>query len=578
MPAIKLTPQDMAAVGYTGKHTANAMNLSPEDMAAVGYIAPRQDTTMGQNIKAGLIGAGAEINDIFGGAVENLGKLTGNQSIQDWAQPNVQAGKNWMAAAKDINPTAALVGKGAVDTASIVALPGSTIPRIALSGAAVGLATSDEDNAPDILIDGIKGAAISSGVAAVINKGAQMVAAGGRAAAEMSKPVAAIAKNFDIVMKNADDFSRNALDTVLKKHGGDLLNSSPEDVVSAIAATQAKVKGQANDLYAFRDALAKSENAMVSKNNLKAIQDELVSSISGGATKETKAALAQVKSIVGSGTPIDFSKAQSLLSDIGKSTNKAVVSGDSAMAFQLGKVKDAILKDIDESATVSKDLLQANKFANEFYRDVYTPVKDLKVMDAMVGKIEDTKYIQQLLKRASSKPMVMRGIEQLDSETKMALIGAHQNALMASKIAETGEMNVSAYANALDASIKQNKGLLKGMDILEDMQSLANVIGAKAAIGKAPNVGLPGVAGVAAAVGTANPAALAIGLMRPGQYLYAAGKMLNNKAAQDLLRTMKGMKAYPDSAVSKMTSNKIIDIFGRHLSKYVSIMAQHIKF
>lgn len=564
MPAIHFSPEELASVGYKAKSGSTYIpSFSAEELASVGYKPP-QDPTAGDTAKGFGLGMLSQASDLLGTGIKNVGTLVGSKGTKEFGESRIDNAKFLRGLADESSRTAAEAGDMATNVLGAIALPGSSIPALAASGAAVGLASKEGESPIDVITEMGKGAALSAGIGAMISGASKLVQEGSK---KVISPLANVIQHTKELRLTPDEFAKTALDATLKKTGGKLPNATPEDVVEAIAKTQQTIKGQANSLYGLRDSLAEAGNVMVSKTNLRGTMDDLSASIRGGATSETRAAMNSIKGVFGSGAPITFAKAQSLVSDVGKSINKAVRSGDSAAAFELGKVKDALMKDIDGSAGVSEELKSATQTANSFYRDVYSPIKSLKVADAITGKVTEDIFVSNLLKRVAKSPAISKGVQQLDDETKMAIVGAHQRALLESKIPEAGTIDLAKYSQILGKDIQANKQLYKDTSSLEDLQTLAQVL---SAAGVAKQAGkLPGIfeaGAITAGFGvTANPAFLGIAAYKPAKFLYAAGKMLNNDAAKGLLKSMRDVQEYPQSSMFKMTQDKIGKLFSNQI-------------
>lgn len=562
------TPEQLASVGYKTK----SADFTQEQLASVGYKPKAADASFSDKLMSGAAGFLGEASDLVGTGLHNTGKLIGSQGLQDFAQPTIDYGQKLTQRANEVSLGAAGVGKVGADVLGALAVPGSGLAGMAGAGAAVGLATSKGETAGDISMDALKSAALSFGIGSVIKAGTSLIKAG---ATKLEGPISTIAKNFSTLKMSPDDFAQTALDATLKK-SGDLSKATAEDVVNAISSTTRGIKDNSNALYAARDAIAEHSNVTVGKDSVKHILDDLTSSIRGGATSETKAALNSVRSIYGSGAPVSFSKAQSLVSDIGSSINTATRQGDMAKAFELGKVKDALVQDIDNASGMSSELRTATNTANAYYKSVYRPVRDLKVQDAIAGKVTNDIFVSKLLKGMSKSPAVAGAVNNLGSETKLAIVGAHQNALANSLIEGTGQLNLQKYANALDKDIQANKELYKGTNTLTDLSTLANVLSGASMAGKASIAPLAESAaistGFAALTGTALAGAgyMVAKTIPQAKFLYGAGKMLSNESSKALLSSMRDLSAYPESSMFKMTSNKVNKLFNNQFSQKAS--------
>ena len=555
-----LSAEALKAIGYK---TTGATYLSPEALAAVGYSPPKPDASLADSIAAGAGGFYAEASDLVGRGISNLGKIAGSQAIQDFAQPTIDLGKKVGARAAELSPTAATVGGFGADVLAAFALPGSTIPRLAASGAAAGLATSDEESSAGILTDTARSALLAGSIGGAISLASKAMSAGGKVASKVSSPLGAVVNNSKTLLTNSDDYARSALDLTLKKSKGDLTTSTADQVVDSISVLQSSLKKQSTDLYSLRDALATSKGIQVSKSNVSKLYADMQADIATGATAEMRSAAGAAKGILGTvDSPITFDKAETLRSKLSGSMKTAASQQNGALALELGRVRSALDADIAASAASADDVMAAHRAATDFYRESYSPIKGLDMKNQIMNKVTEDQFVANLVKGLGKKSKETNAFQVLPDEIKQQIVGTHQMALQEAATS-SGAMDLGKYSAALDRSLKANPMLYKMTDTLENMRTLADVIKAKQTAGKGLDPSrLVGSSVIGAGFGAVmNPGFMVAAALPQAYYLHAAGKLINNKAAQDLLRTMRGLEAYPESALAKEGANKISKLF-----------------
>lgn len=568
-----LSPEALKAIGYKA---SVSVNLSPEALASVGYSPPKPDASLANSIAAGAGGFYAEASDLVGTGVKNIGKLLGSEGLQEFAKPTLELGEQVRKRAEELSPTGASIGKFGADVLGAVALPGATIPKLALSGAAAGLASSREESVGGILTDTAKTALLAGSIGGAISLGTKFVSAGGRGAAKIGSSLASVVNNSKTLLTNTDDYARAALDSTLKKSGGDISKATPEQVVSSINTLQSGLKKQATDLYKLRDSLASAKGVQVNKANVSKLYTDLQADIATGSTPEMRNALGTVKGILGTAdSPISFEKAESLRSKLSGTIKSAASQQKGSLALELGKVRDALDADIALSARGSEDVLTAHKAATDFYRESYSPIKNLNMQNQIMNKVTEDQFVANLVKGLGKKSKETSGFASLPDDIKKQIVGTHQLALReASEV--SGSLDLARYSAAIDKSLKANPVLYRATDTLENMRTLADVIMAKQTLGKGTG-GLSKSVAIGAGFGAmANPGFLLAAAVPPAYYLHAAGKLINNPAAKNLLRAMRGLEAYPDSAMAKATSDKISQLFSNQnkglTKKVISLM------
>lgn len=583
------TPDQLAAVGYQPPTEAQSVpspgKFTPEQLAAVGYTPqvgsqPANDPSLLDKVGAGLQGAGAEINNLGGQAIHNVGTLVGSQGIKDFAQPNIDAGKDWMAQANAVSPTAASIGKFGVDAGALLAMPASTLPKLAASGALAQLAINESDTPIGQAAGLALGAAAGAATGAVVNAGVGMLSRLGSKA--VAGPLANVIKGGQMaVVKDPAQFAQQALEETIKKSGGDLSKATPEQMVDAIIAHGDKLKTQASDMYKLRDSIADSAGIQVDRINIRELRDHLQADVLSGATEGTEQSLAAVKKILGQTdtATIPFAKAHSLLSDIGGQMQDAVMSGNGVLARKMGIVKDALAGDITRSSESVPELSVAHDAANDFYRDVVKPITNLQTARETANKVTQQQFVANLVNRIGKNAKETDAFTAMPAELKEQLVATHSMALKQAATKD-GMLDLDKYSKILQQSLDPKKDAtfynladagttqpvqpghstanIQFSDVLGDMHTLANVIGAKSLADKAAAV--PGKSmgplGVGAAVLTGGVSVPF--MMAPmAKYLYSAGKMINNQSAQGLLKTMRGLSAYPESSMAKATASKI---------------------
>lgn len=587
------TLEELQALGYQGP-TASAQGAERQptlqELQALGYQGPTAQSPQASpgflgTVGAGLQGAGAEINNLGGQAIHNVGTLVGSQGIKDFAEPNIQAGKDWMAQANAVSPTAASVGKFGVDAGALLAMPAATLPKLAASGALAQLAINESDSPIGQAAGLALGAAAGAATGAVVNAGIGFMKATGSKL--VAGPLANIMKGSELaVIKDPAQFAAQATEETLKKSGGDLAKATPEQMVDAIIEHGNKLKSQAADMYKLRDSIATSAGIAVDRINVRDLRDFLQTDLLSGATEGTEQAFNAVQKILGKTdtATIPFAKAQSLVSDIGSTMQDAVMSGNGVLARKLGIVKDALSGDITRSSEAVPELSIAHDAATSFYRDIVSPITSLQTARETANKVTQQQFVSNLVNRIGKTAKETSAFDAMPAELKEQLVSTHVMALKESA-STNGTMDLTKYARILENSLNKESTLYNKAnystphfepghttpnyqftDILGDMHALAKVIGGAAQATQAiPSLGRGlGVAGIAASPLTGGTS-LAVTAYPAAKYLYSAGKLLNNQAAQGLLKTMKGLDAYPDSAMAKGTAAKIGLLFENQL-------------
>ncbi len=172
------TQEELDAIGYTHEEQhaqADPLTAPPTqaELNAIGYKAPKspqeQHLDTIENAGNGLLdlitAAGHEVGSLAGGAVKNIGKMTGIKTLENLGQANQTYSDKVVQEARDRSPIAGGIGKYGSDTvAALASAPFATTAKGllatgALAGGLTSLATGNGDNpALDILKSSAAGA------------------------------------------------------------------------------------------------------------------------------------------------------------------------------------------------------------------------------------------------------------------------------------------------------------------------------------------------------------------------------------------------------------------------------------
>jgi len=564
------TPEDLASVGYTPEQH----DFTPAELASVGYVAPRPNQSFLDKATGIVGGVAGEASELLGTGIKNVGTLVGSEGIKDYGQSRIDNAAYLKGVGNQYSPEYTKAGAIGADVLGTLALPAGSIPAMAASGAAIGLATQEEENPAQVMMNIAKSATISAALGKAIDIGAAIV---GKGASVGSKALSNIVQGSKIVMTNTDDYANAAIDATLKKVGGDLAKSSPEETVNSILAVQKGLKNQATDLYTLRDVAAQKVGLVVDKSAVKDLAAKIGADITTGATAETKAALRETKNIIGTvDAPISFAKAEALSSQLSASISSAAAKGDNALARELGQVKDALQADISTAAKGNADVMELHNAATAFYRDSYAPIKNLDTRNAIMNKLSEREFIAKLANNLDKKPVETTGFAKLPDDVKNQILSSWMG-IQRDVASKSGELDLNALSKAIEKTKIMNPSLFKMTNSFDDMNTLSKVLQAKGElkpkIRSLFNPAVIGFGGYGAVTG--NIPALATAITIPvAAHLHAAGKLLNNASAISLLKTMRGLDKYPNSALAKMTGEKIEKLYSnqfKNLSKQAAM-------
>jgi len=568
---IELDPELLAQSGYKAPAP---VELDPIKLAKAGYIRPVPNQSFLDKATGVVGGVAGEASELLGTGIKNVGTLVGSEGIKDYGQSRIDNAAYLKGVGNQYSPEYTKAGAIGADVLGTLALPAGSIPAMAASGAAMGLTTHEEDNPAQVMMNMAKSATVSAALGKAIDIGAAVL---GKGVSAGSKALSNTVRGSKIVLTSTDDYANAALDATLKKTGGDLSKSTPEVAVNSILDVQKKLKNQATDLYTLRDVAADKAGIMVNKSAVKDLAAKIGADITTGATAETKAALRETKNIIGSvDAPISFAKAEDLSSKLSASITSAAAKGDGALARELGQVKEALQADIAASAKGNADVMELHNAATTFYRDSYAPIKNLDTRNSIMNKLSEREFIAKLVSNLDKKPVETTGFTKLPDEAKNQILNAWVG-IQRDVASKSGELDLNLLSKAIEKTKVINPSLFKLTNSFDDMGTLSKVLQAKGELKpKIRSLFTPAVislGGYGAVTGSIPALATAV-IIPVAAHLHAAGKLLNNQSAQNLLKTMRGVEQYPNSAIAKMTAEKIEKLYinqFKNLSKQAAI-------
>jgi hypothetical protein len=553
--------------------TASGIAIDPEIAAAV-LGAPKPQKSSGVSpFMSGVAGFDKQVENIpaniasLGAAgLDKLG-LTNNaqQSVDNFYKKGAQEYQ------QDINqnPTAGAIGEGVgsiAASAPIYAATGGTLPGLAAAGAMSGyLGTGvDSNKSQDV--------ALGIGLSVAIPPAVQMV----------GKSVGSIVRSIKPALATPSDLAAIATQKTLDQVGGNLSKATPEQFFNNVDNLTKAAKIRKDELYNSRNALADSEGVGVNRTNLGNVINNLQEEIKTGATTETRTALEEVKNLIGDGSQISYAKAQSLVSDIGKKINSAYRSGNEALANKLSPIKQALLADI-ENGGGSDAIKSAHIDANDFYSNVYAPLRDLKTRKILAENYADGKFVDSAIYSITGKPLARDAFRAanargLENNAEQMMQAAHINALREAATDTNGVINPKVYANSLAKTLKDNptpfapiadklQALGNALEVAKNMQGLRADL-SQHSLGQ--KIGMGAIAGTAGyAAGGPVTAALTAGasyILPKAKYLYAAGNLLKNPQTAALLDMGSKIKPTTDPNVVKAINSQISSAFDKQLS------------
>ncbi len=558
------TPEELAAIGYQPPPVDAASSVAqdapptPEELKAIGYNPPVH-LTPDQKHNNMLADAGnaivGELGSIGGSIIKNVGKISGNKSVTDFGESRQSMGDYLVNAARQSSPITTEVAKLGVDTAGALASTGASLPGLIAGGATAALASSNADNpTPDVLTGGALGAA--TGVA-------------GKALSTLAPVAKKVLSGLQLNLRDPSQIADNALNVVLNKVGGNITDATPKDLALAIQKTESSAKATKNALYSARDAQAASEGVTVSRTNLQNAVQALQSSVQAGATKDTRAAATEGAKLLGNNADLSFSDAQKLVSSIGQSANSASASGNLARAAQLGSMRDALLQDINNSAA-SPALKATQGAANNYYANVYRPIRDLQVDKILADKVTQDQFLAKFANKVIDSPRAVQALGTADEQVAKMAIVSNVNAIKAASVnGVTGAFDLTKFSNALGNEIKNN-GPAYG-EQAGKLQALAQVLQAsvQAHAGVSASQGtklLQVASGIGGYLVGGLPGLASAAVINKAGFLYSAGKLINNPAAQELLQQAVNLQKYPNADIIPLVHDKILKLFTNQLS------------
>lgn len=503
--------------------------------------------------------AAAGVNGVFERALGNVAGLAGLKETKDFYAD--QANKSDTVANR--RPDAATVGKtiGSIAMAApaAVALPVTGIAGAA-SAAGIGFAggylgsdidTSTEQKLQNATIGTLLGAGGYSAVSAAGLVGKQLIK-GGKALKEIYQGSKAFGGD-KFSVNTPSDIAEQATQKTLQQFGGDFSRATPQAFFQHVDDLTKVASDQKNRLYAVRDALAEKEGVGILRNNLAQTVKTLEGEKALGATSDTAIALKEAKRLLGSDVgqnlKISYSRAQSMVSDIGGKANEAFQSGNNALGSKFLQIKDALESDIDAGGG-SAIVKQAHQTAKDYFKNVYSPISAIPAKEILKEGFYEGKYLasawKELNKQSTRDALYKASQESLGEDAQAMLASAHINALKEASTNIKGYIDPRAYQRNLDNLFKNNPAVLR--PFREKIGSLIDTIElAQKAVAatKGGNVepSLVGASGLTFGV-MGNPAAaiLATGTayqIAKGvpkiEFFKAAGKALNNPATANLL-------------------------------------------
>lgn len=520
----------------------------------------------------------AEAGSLGAGVLANAGKLIGNQTLASFANDQSRL-DNIVANAREQSPIMGAIGKWGTDLIGGAALPASSIAQGALSGAAMGLATSTgNDTMWKVGADALLGA----GAAGVV-----------KGVSALAPPVSRMLTAGKLWMTDPNTLTNKVLNTALADAGGDINKVTPLALAQQIQGVENKAYASQQLLYKARDAQAAIEGATVGRTNLTNAANDLVSQITTGATDDVIAAYGQARRLLGRDVPLpmddntinavmsfgnskdeamniiqnsqlqaskqivkntggafdaqlpfsskdlSFQDAQKQISQLGKNANQAGVTGNLTTQAQLLGLKDALQQDINQSATVSDKLLNLHQVASDYTRDIYKPIANLDVDKAIAARYTDNKLMGTMANKVLDNPPAMVALNQVDPNMHAITVAANVNNLANNATDNvTGKINLRKFSTTLANEVANNKAAYgSSTDDLLNVSKALSVAG-----------GLPQSLNTLKAI------------TKP-YFLYGASKLLNNPAVSDLLKTSGALEDYPASSMAKLVNNKITKAF-----------------
>jgi hypothetical protein len=373
-----------------------------------------------------------------------------------------------------------------------------------------------------------------------------------------------------LLFNNPDELANAATSVTLNKVGGDFSKATPEDFANAGMKLYNNIKQQKDELYAARDALAAKEGVKIK------IEPSIANDINFYAKSPefTKTNVGQrILGKIEDEQPLSYPDAQKLVSFIGKNKNDAFRRGNGTLGNELSNLNNRLLEAIDNGPG-SEALKQSHQVATDFYKNNYKPIADMDIKNTLMNKYTDEKFMFDFVRALGSKVPARKALEQMPDEIKQTLVAAHTNALKDAAInADSNLINIQKYAQSLSNNLK-NVPELYGQQ-LQDMQTLASVLSARGMASKVmpTDHGIGQTLMVNAAVGGASSLVASAGFgqdpvkgaliglgvytLPKTRFLFAAGRMINNPAAKNLLQQAARVSEKTDPRVKQIIFDKV---------------------
>ncbi len=540
------TEEELRAVGYVP--TLEEMPPTQEELDAVGYKDPLQKTpeevkednikTRGGELLDFLTAAGMEVGSIAGGAVKNIGKLTGSQTLENLGEVNKVYADRDVAEARKRSPVAGALGKYLVDTTSVLASTPSATTTAgiaaagALGGALTSLAISDSSNPLNSIL---QSAAIGGAGGAVLH--------GLGTAAKTA--ISRIFKGGQALVSNSDDLVNNTMQSAVNSNSAkDITKVTPAAFVKSMEDVTESSKTVVNNLYKARDDFAEQLGAKVERSGLNSFLETTKAAALKGKTEETSIILSKAKDLIGNNAPLTFKEARDHVSDLGKEAFSAGRTGDLVKQNALLKLKDLLEKDIQQSVN-SDELASLHGAANKYFADVYSPLKDLKLDRKMADKYTQDLFVGKLANTVLDSPKAMAAANSVNPTIRDEAVAASLNAIKSASNDKDGILDLTKFSNNLRQEVMNNRGAYG--ESFDHLVAMADVL--KAHKIASTNLhqsqvmkGLQLSAGIGGYL-VGGPAGLATMVgMEKAAFLYMAGKMIDNPNAQSLLRAVTSLQ------------------------------------
>lgn len=455
------------------------------------------------------------------------------------------------------NPISGSIGKGVGELAS--ALP-------AAGGMAAGLA-------PAALTGGIMGSLETNPNQGSVTHGVNTVvgAAGNALLPEAATVAQNIGRAAKYMFNGTSDLATQALQKAMGT-AGDISKVTPEEFFNhADQLTQGAYKTK-NDLYQGVKDLGDAEGVKV---NMSPHLDDI--NFYSNSPNFTKTKQGQdILEKVNNNQPLTYSESQNLTGMMRDNAYSAY-KRDPVLGKELTQLTGKMQNTIDSSGG-SEMLKSANDQAKNFYHTTYAPLNDIGAKQVLADNFGTAKFLAPIMKN----PQQMNALGQ---EGQQALLMAHNNALKAAATDSiTGRIDPVKYTQSLADSIKGNQEMYNR--VIPNLQALNGALGGLNNVAKAQGYGSKSImekilsgsfhavpSAVAAyggyeagGVGGAIAGA-AGGLALPkAMYLNAAGKMLQNKAATDLLNQSASLGDNASPIVKDYYNGKILNTFLKNAS------------